>query len=58
MLITTGTNWVRFDTAGVPLSAVAANGILFALHHSEKVIEDLYNSGGFKMVTKQYLWRS
>lgn len=43
-----GTNWVRFDTAGVPLSAVAANGILFALHHSEKVIEDLYNSGGFE----------
>ena len=43
-----GTNWIRFDTAGVPLSAVAANGILFALHHSEKVIEDLYNSGGFE----------
>ena len=40
-------NWVRMDTAGVPLSAVASNGILFALHHSDKVIEDIYNCGGF-----------
>ena len=42
------THWSKWDTAGVPLSAVATNGMLFALHHSEKVIEDLYNSGGFE----------
>ena len=43
-----GTHWSKWDIAGVPLSAVATNGILFALHHSEKIIEDIYNSGGFE----------
>ena len=40
-------NWVNIHTTGIPLSSVASNCILHALHNSEKVIDDLYNTGGF-----------
>lgn len=43
-----GNNWLDIHTAGVPLSSVASNCILFALHNSTKVISDLYETGGFE----------
>ncbi len=41
-------NWVRMDTAGVPLSAVAGTGILYAINGSKRVIEAIYNDRGFE----------
>lgn len=44
---TYGSNWVKMDTCGAPLSAVAGTCILYALNAAPKIIERIYNSNGF-----------